>query len=665
MPPTDRFQPNLTEALASLPPRTAGYPSPPDWRDQVLYMLMPDRFSDGRESDDTLLDRDDLTAARPAGWNAQDWAQSGASRFQGGTLKGVTSKLDYLRDLGVTAIWLGPPWKQRAERDDYHGYAIQDYLDVDPRFGTREDLIQLVAEAHDRKIRVILDVIINHTGSNWWYDAADPDQPNFKPYVPNTPCQYDFGTWLSGDGSPLPAGVAPMQPDDGVWPRGALQDPAAYHRHGYAADAYGQGDPSSAFAEFRIADWHNRDLALTDSPSLGANVQQTIIDCWSYWLALTDCDGFRIDTFKHVRNDEGRVFCSAIRERAEAMGKDNFLLVAEVGGGDAMEVNYLTLDSDSLSAVLEIGQVKNLLQDVAGGVQPATAFFNQWRRDPTPEPSETSESMPWDAKGYQPASHRDYGQAFVYTLDDHDNVWQPKIRFATRYPGLSVPGIALLTLTLGIPCLYYGTEQALSFSPDLLTEAGYPNVESPDRFLREAMFGPAHPRRAGRAGNPDQPNPTDSQLVGFGPFGTSGKHVFDSANPTYQRVAAMLRVRAQQVALRRGRQYLRDIRVTAGSFESPAAGGLIAWSRVLANTEIVCVANVSAINPQPAADINIDGSLPFTSNGFRVLLDTTSLSSGSGVSAGSHFPVATEGDGRRYVSIPSLAPAEVMVLSNV
>jgi len=60
--------------------------------------------------------------------------------FQGGTLRGITSKLDYLRDLGVTCLWIGPVWKQRADLETYHGYGIQNFLDVDPRFGTRQDI---------------------------------------------------------------------------------------------------------------------------------------------------------------------------------------------------------------------------------------------------------------------------------------------------------------------------------------------------------------------------------------------------------------------------------------------------------------------------------------------------------------------------------------------
>src|SRR5688572_21189055 len=85
-------------------------PSPIDWRDEVIYFLLPDRFSDGDEAQRPLLDRRDRERARrrPNGtpWRWDHWAQSGATRWQGGTLRGVLSKLDYLARLGVTTLWL-------------------------------------------------------------------------------------------------------------------------------------------------------------------------------------------------------------------------------------------------------------------------------------------------------------------------------------------------------------------------------------------------------------------------------------------------------------------------------------------------------------------------------------------------------------------------------
>ncbi len=158
--------------------RIAYFPSPVDWRDEVLYFLLPDRFSDGQESLRPLLSRTEITHLRNGrgrpGWNWHDWAESG-KRWQGGTIKGIRSQLDYLQSLGITTLWVGPVFKQRARLDTYHGYGIQDFLEVDPRFGTRQDLLDLVAAAHSKNMRIILDIIMNHSGDNWGY--VPPDAP--------------------------------------------------------------------------------------------------------------------------------------------------------------------------------------------------------------------------------------------------------------------------------------------------------------------------------------------------------------------------------------------------------------------------------------------------------------------------------------------------------
>ncbi len=172
-----RAVPTRIRADVSLPRRQQFHPSPADWRDEVLYFLLVDRFSDGKEGTRPLLDPSNRSVARPSGhdgqpWRWDLWAQSGAFRWQGGTINGVASKLDYLDDLGVTTIWLSPVFKQRGHLDTYHGYGIQHFLDVDPRFGTRQDLVDLVESAHDKGIRIILDIIFNHSGFNWVYPGG-------------------------------------------------------------------------------------------------------------------------------------------------------------------------------------------------------------------------------------------------------------------------------------------------------------------------------------------------------------------------------------------------------------------------------------------------------------------------------------------------------------
>ena len=163
------------------------HPSPSAWEDQVLYFLLPDRFSDDKERDylddagrrvatgtTGLLDRGrDVGNAIQTPAEAQTWREAGGA-FVGGTLKGLTSKLGYLRRLGVTAIWVGPIFKQVAFQATYHGYGVQNFLEIDPHFGTREDLRALVETAHAHGVYVVLDIILNHAGDVFSYADGSP-----------------------------------------------------------------------------------------------------------------------------------------------------------------------------------------------------------------------------------------------------------------------------------------------------------------------------------------------------------------------------------------------------------------------------------------------------------------------------------------------------------
>ena len=215
-------------AQVVLPTRQSYSPSPADWRDEVLYFLLVDRFSDGNEGNRPLLDRTNVAAARPAQSNGQPWrfdlwAQSGNERFQGGTLGGIRSQLTYLTGLGVSALWLSPVMRQRGHAntfgsDTYHGYGVADFLEVDPRFGTRQDLIDLVDAAHGAGIRIILGIIFNHTGQNWNY-PGNVQRERFRPW----PDHYGFGNWLGAQGEPI---AAITSPDQGAWPTESRIPPA-------------------------------------------------------------------------------------------------------------------------------------------------------------------------------------------------------------------------------------------------------------------------------------------------------------------------------------------------------------------------------------------------------------------------------------------------------
>src|SRR5262249_43617896 len=132
--------------FASLTRRTFT-PSPAAWEDQVLYFLLLDRFSDGKEKggyrggEDRAVSGGSTPLYQPGDAGRVDydtWLRAGGD-WQGGTLQGLRSKLGYLRRLGITALWVSPVFRQVAFEPSYHGYGIQNFFDVAPHFGTRDD----------------------------------------------------------------------------------------------------------------------------------------------------------------------------------------------------------------------------------------------------------------------------------------------------------------------------------------------------------------------------------------------------------------------------------------------------------------------------------------------------------------------------------------------
>ncbi len=605
-------------AAANLRPRGRVHPSPSQWRDQVLYFLLPDRFSDGREASRPLFDR-----AAPAQHAAPDpatWREAGKG-WQGGTLAGLTSKLDYLQGLGVTALWVGPVWRQRAELDTYHGYAIQHFLDVDPRLGTRQDLRDLVDAAHERGMYVLLDVVFNHSGNNFFYEQDGAPVPSL-PYRYAPP--YPVHGWRSATGQSI-RGIGGIA--DGVWPR-EFQELAWYTRAGQIGtfDPAPGEDPLDPNAEFRRGDFFDlKDLDHTTRD----DVLSAVIRVYQYWIALSDCDGFRLDTVKHVSFEAARSFAGAIREYTYAIGKENFLLLGEVTGGGEMERDYLDVFGRNLDAVLDIGDPAMRLASLAKGFGSPSDFFGQFYGH--------------DILG----SHRETGRYHVSILDDHDMVGRPsKSRFAAHDALPTAPlqvahAVGVQLTTLGIPCIYYGTEQAFDGTEDR-DERPPGQRDFEDRYIRESMFGGT-----------------------FGAFQTAGCHFFDTGHPTYRRIAAIARVRRGPgrvgLALRRGRQYPRETSFLGRPFGLPGAGELVAWSRILFDQEVLVVLNTHGVEGR-GADVTVHGPFHPAGSTLRFLYRGDWSDAELAAPPDQRVPVTTAADGRSVVRV-DLPPAGMAILA--
>ncbi|HEX3033985.1 MAG TPA: alpha-amylase family glycosyl hydrolase [Thermodesulfobacteriota bacterium] len=635
-------RPNSIRRNVLLPRRQSYYASPVDWRNEVLYFLLVDRFSDGQEHTRPLLDRQNLTDARkrPNGeaWHWGKWAESGADRWQGGTLNGVKSKIGYLKRLGITTLWLSPVFKQRGHLDSYHGYGIQDFLDVDSRFGDRRALVELVNEAHNEGLRIILDIIFNHSGPNWVYPSETPGGE----FTPNyTTGQYSFGSWLGDQGQRIDT----IQGDeDAVWPT-EFQEEGRYTRAG--SGNLGAGDIDDPNAEHKRADF----ITLRDFRLEASGVLTDLALCYKYWIALTDCDGFRIDTLKHVSLEEARNFCGTIKEFAATLGKNNFFLVGEIAGGDYNQDRYLDVLERNLNAALDIGEMRLSLNGVAKGLIHPKDYFDGF-----------------DPGNAVMGSHRNLGDRHVSILDDHDHVFGEKVRFSSEAASdhQVVAGVALQIFTLGIPCIYYGTEQAFA-GPEPSERKWLPDWKGSDRYLREAMFGPPHPRQKGRSGLQGLLAGLDPELPGFGPFGTSGHHCFDEQGPAYLRISALTDLRKEYPVLRQGRQYIRPISFLGRPFDFYGSGEIVAWSRILDDEEVLCILNAHG-SDERGADVLVDANLNPTDGSMTVILNTAQAVNPQGFT-GSHsvgfgMPVRRTQDGKAYVEIRNIPPSEVIVLTN-
>lgn len=500
---------------------TAGknyFPSPAAWDDEVLYFLMLDRFSDGKEhggfSDvngkPVPEDKDRTTPlfrieadANNAEW--QRWFEAGRG-WCGGTIAGLKDKLGYLKRLGVTAIWVSPVFRQVTGSDSYHGYGIQNFLDVDPRFGTREELREFVAAAHECGIRVILDIILNHAGDVFSYHDNQPYfyhegwQWPVKGYRLN---QGDSGSIpfsiVSGDGHPE------IWPDGAIWPV-EFQSETTWTMKGEIRNW-------DAFPEFLEGDFCSlKEIQLghgLQDPALSWDLELRIkafrpsvaldhlIKVYRFWMAYADIDGFRLDTVKHMEPGAVRYFASGIHEFAQTLGKENFPIIGEITGGRSYAMQIL--DVTGLDAALGIG--------------------------------------------------------------DSPESWK-----------LLKAALGLNLATEGISCIYYGTEQAFNGADPRSDDNSWGDV-----FLRECMFG--------------------------GPFGSlqsKGRHFFNEEHEVYRFVGRLAEFRKGEIALRRGRQYLRKVSATGNEGEffypQPVNGALrwvVAWSRIIAETECLCAINTS------------------------------------------------------------------------
>jgi neopullulanase len=240
-------------------------------RDDVIYLIMPDRFADDDPSND-----------QPRGSTGK-YDRSNPMAYHGGDLRGIDQHLGYLHDLGVTTLWLTPVWKNTDS--DYHGYHVVDFYALDDHMGSMRDYQDLVADAHKLGMKVLIDFVANHTGPHHPW-ANDPPTP----------------TWFHGS-------------------------PAHHLEPAYSFS--GLVDPHASAREYRrtLEGWFAGKLPdlNPDDPRLGLYLAQNAI----WWTEIAQLDGFRLDTFPY----SSREFWSHWDERL-AQVYPHINSIGEVADGD-------------------------------------------------------------------------------------------------------------------------------------------------------------------------------------------------------------------------------------------------------------------------------------------------------------------------------------------
>lgn len=659
-----------------------------DWRDEVIYQVIIDRFNDGDVNNNYNVDTRSM------------------SRYHGGDWQGLIDKLDYLQDLGVTTVWISPVVKNIEEDAgfaSYHGYWTVDFLKHNAHFGDLATLRRLSDALHARGMKLILDIVTNHVGQVFFYDINMNGQPNewlagrgdidkgssrpesgelsrvteFDPDFDAHGIDAYTSMGLSGQAPivffDMPAisrtAPGPRNIDlnnngviDNDIERMGFANPNWYHQRGrtydydtqydydyntrsyafspvYTEAAYADGKGScKAFVEsnpllnrcrgtlgicggeevngsctictqpwtpcqkedecctlgkrsapytHRMTNYDGsagdyldgtaRQYYQNDQTLLGDfpgglkdvaterdDVREAMIQVFSYWIDVTDCDGFRIDTLKHVEYSFWETFAPGIRQHALKRGKKNFLMFGEAFDGNDDLLAAYTTNKDSVDSVFLFSQKYAIDQafkcapgnDIPScrGAQNGTNALYGWnvgesRHDKfsnTPRPDGVIDA---NGNGVAP---RDI---LVNFLDNHDVGRYLYDRDDAKGVDSLKNALSFLLLQRGIPCIYYGTEQGFSGGND------------PGN--REDMW-----------------DMSGSIFTKIPELGYAGLQPFDQTNPIYTHIKKVLQLRRDNKILSRGT--VSDVKWTQ-SGDSDV--GIYAFTRSYEGQQAVIVVN--------------------------------------------------------------------------
>ncbi|MEU3061020.1 pullulanase-type alpha-1,6-glucosidase [Streptomyces subrutilus] len=504
--------PAAAAAKAPPPPpdaKLAAEPARHDLTREQFYFVLPDRFANG----DPRNDRGGLTGSRlQTGLDPTD-----KGFYQGGDLKGLTDRLDYVKGLGTTAIWLAPIFKNQpvqGKGDDvsagYHGYWITDFTQVDPHFGTNADLERLIDKAHAKGMKVFFDVITNHTA-----DVVDYREASYAylskgafPYLTKDGVPFDDADYADGrrafpktDADSFPR--TPFVPDAKkdlkvpAW----LNDPRMYHD---------RGDSTFAGESSEQGDFSGLDDLWTERPEVVEGMEKI----YEKWVRDFDIDGFRIDTVKHVNTGFWTRWATALDAYAAERGRDDFFMFGEVYSADtAVTSPYVT--RGRLDATLDFplqDAIRAYASQGAGAGRLGSVLADDYRY--TTDKANAYEQVTF-------LGNHDMGRFGTFLKQDRPGAEEQELLDRYRLAN------ELMFLSRGNPVVYSGDEQGF-------TGAGG------DKDARQPLFA--------------------SQVADYlddDQLGTARTHAsdaYDQQHPLYRQISALSKLTRAHPALRDGVQ---------------------------------------------------------------------------------------------------------------
>ena len=496
-----------------------------------------------------LVDRFNNPAAAP------NPNQFPCNTYQGGNFAGIQQQLPYLKELGAGAIWLSPVLiNPQWFKDYWGGYGISDYLRIDPRFCSDPDAALQDPSIADKEFRQLVDeahaagiYIISDIVLNHTGDLFNYEGMRDTREYRGDGTEYKI-FWRDKDG--VPHGDRTEIADV---PNLSINEgiwPKELQRNDYFRRRGGNGTDGD-FDRLKELVTEYRIPGTVIFP-----VRNHLIRAYQYLIAKFDLDGFRIDTLQYIEPEFARVFGNSMREYALSIGKKNFFTFGEVWQDDDEKkiAEFIGRDTEIEDEMIGVDAaidfpMRRRLVDICKGFAPPVSLATHFdsRR-------ETLKKIV--------SSHGDAGKYYVTFLDNHDL----NERFHnSQFPEQTKLALTCLMTMQGIPCIYYGTEQGLDGKGDRR------------EFVREALW--------------------------------SKPAAFARTHPLYIHIRDLSQLINEQPALRYGRQYFRPCSGNGADFGySPFPGGIISFSRILNDKELLVVANTN-INQQETIHVVIDTNL--------------------------------------------------------